>query len=511
MPANAYVEFDRVVRSTERWLAEQHVPALETGGAAVRERLIQRIVELALPPFMRSWRARADGGGAPDMLALGTVKVHPQTGRTSIAPAYFGRLVLEFGAHWCLALAAIVKGFGNRSTPSRAPATLLFGVGNEGLFHRGSDARFITFCREGPVLPLREATQIVAQTTVRSGTVSDACVSYATRPLLDLAQRAHLTTLQRLSLLVRHVLAALKFGAAIAQRPLLALLAPDLAVGHIARVLYERGDIEAIVITNTLYTSQPLWMRRFAADTGALHMVWYSQNTVPLVYARDRVRADLPHNRHIRVSQHWVWTDGYRAYLGRLGVGGSAHVVGPLLWYLPPGEALAEDGIQIAVFDVTPVSDAYAEKLGLIDNYYSAPNMLEFMRGVIALKAELDAAFQRPVRVLLKHKRGYGAVHDKTYIDFIAQQTCAGGPLTLVPPDHNMYSMIGASALTIVVPYSSPAHVSAQMGVPAIYFDAPGVLEESHDGGPLLDFASGTDALINKAKAALANNDAMAR
>jgi polysaccharide biosynthesis PFTS motif protein len=75
-----------------------------------------------------------------------------------------------------------------------------------------------------------------------------------------------------------------------------------------------------------------------------------------------------------------------------------------------------------------------------------------------------------------------------------------------VPPDDDMYSMIRASDLTIVAPYSSPALVSASMGVPAIYFDAPGMLEDSHDGGPLLDFASGEDALISKAKIALSNS-----
>ena len=328
MPANAYREFDHVIRTTEHWLAAQRVPPLGVGDVKVRERLAQRIVEAALPPFLRAWRTRRNGGGV--RLRLGGIELRKDTGAASIGPAYLGRLLLEFGAHWGLALAAIVKGFAGGRTPIRGPATLLFGVGNEGLFHHGTDARFAMFCKDGPVRPLREATQIIVQTAEREGTVSDRRIAYARRPLLALARGARLTARERLALLARHLSAPLRFVSAVARRPLLALLAPDLAVGHIARALHARGDIRAIVITNTLYTSQPLWMREFAADTAALHMVWYSQNTIPFVYARDGVRSDLPHNRHIRVNHHWVWTEGYRAYLATLGIGASVHVVGPI-------------------------------------------------------------------------------------------------------------------------------------------------------------------------------------
>ena len=241
MPASAYREFDHVVRTIEHWLAAQRGPPLGTGGTAVRERLAQRIVDVALPPFLRSWRTRrnADGVG----LRLGGLEVRKDIGATSIAPAYFGKLLLEFGVHWGLALAAIVRGFGGGSTLARGPVTLLFGVGNEALFYHGTDARFVTFCREGPVRPLRYASQIIAQAAARSAPSSAARVSYARRPLLALAQQAQLTTLERLSLLARHLLAPLEFAAAVARRPLLALLAPDLAVDHIARTLHARGDI----------------------------------------------------------------------------------------------------------------------------------------------------------------------------------------------------------------------------------------------------------------------------
>jgi hypothetical protein len=509
VPANAYLAFDRTVRTVERWLATQHVPDCGAGAEAVRERLAQRIVELALPPFLRSWPTR-DCGTATGAIDRGPVHVRAESGHTRLGPACFARLLLEFGAHWGLAFAAIVKGFFARArTP--APVTLLFGVGDEGLFQRGSDSRFVEFCKNGPLRPLSQASRIVAQAAARTGTVSDARVSYARRPLLELARIVPLTAVGRLGLLARHLLAPLTFVAAVTRRPLLALLAPDLAVGHVARALHRRGFIEAVVITNTMYTSQPLWMRELARETGTLHMVWYSQNTIPFVYARDGVVADIPHNRHIRVNHHWVWTEGYRAYLEKLGIGRSVHVVGPILWYLPSREAVYGDGIQIAVFDVTPMNEAYAQKLGLIDNYYSAKNMFSFIRGVIALKAALETTLERPVRVLLKHKRGYGAVHDAGYIDFIAQQSRPGGPLTLVPPDDDMYSMIAASALSIVAPYSSPAHVSAHLGIPAIFFDAPRMLDESFERGPLLDFASGEEALINKATRALAGSAVVAR
>lgn len=503
MPASAYREFDQILRTTEHWLTAQRVAALGMGEDAVRERLTQRLVEVALPPFLRAWQKRRDA--VEIGLRLDGLHLRKDTGAASIAPLYFGRLALEFGAHWGLALAAIVGGFGDGSRLTAGPVTLLFGVGNDALFSRGTDARFVDFCKEGPIRPLREASQMIIQAPTRAGGSSHARFSYDRYPLLALARHARLTTIARLALLGRHLLAPFAFVAAVVQRPLLALLASDFAVDHVARTLHARGEIEAIVITNTLYTSQPLWMRRFAAGTAALHMVWYSQNTVPLVYTRDGIRSDLPHNRHIRASHHWVWTEGYRAYLLKLGLGASIHVVGPILWYLPPRKPVAKSGLQIAVFDVTPVNEAYAEKVGLINNYYSAHNMVCFLRGVIALKAVLEERLQRPVRVLVKHKRAYSPAHDARYIDFVATHSGPEGPLTLAAHDDDMYSMIAASDLTIVVPYSSPAHVSVHVGVPAIYFDAAGLLEDSHERGPLLDFASGDDALINKGKIAFAS------
>ena len=505
-----YLEFDGLVHSAQSWLATQCIPDTGYRCSTVRERLGQRIVELGLVPFTRvSQTSHARNGETalqPESTDCGAVRIDASTGRTTLAPRHLPGLLLEFFAYWGLGLAAVAKSFFSKSALARIPTTLLFGVGKEGLFHRGSDARFVAYCRQGPVRPLSAASQLLVQSAARKGAVSDARVMYARWPLLALAQGYPPSGRERLTLLACHLLAPGRFLVLVLRYPLLALLAPDLALGTLARALHRQHAIEAIVVTNSAYTSQPLWMREFGEETDALHMVWYSQNTVPLVCARDPVAYDLPHTRHIRVSHHWVWTEGYKAYLERLVRGASLHVVGPILWYQPELKPRPDDALQIAVFDVTPLSDESARQLGLVDNYYSAAHMQAFVRGVASLKAAVERALTRPVRILLKHKRHYGAMHDRAYVELIASVSAPEDGFTLVPFDDNMYSMISSSALAVVVPYSSPAYVAAYLGVPAIFFDPTRLLAPTCDPAPLLDFASGEEALVTKALLAIEND-----
>jgi polysaccharide biosynthesis PFTS motif protein len=146
------------------------------------------------------------------------------------------------------------------------------------------------------------------------------------------------------------------------------------------------------------------------------------------------------------------------------------------------------------VFDVTPVKEGYARQIGLVKNYYAASNMIAFIENVVAACEKAATRLGQPILVLLKHKRGHSEVHDRSYLQCVSNLV-DGGRMQLAPAQTNLYSIIAASSVAVVVPYSSPAQVAATLGVPAIYFDPTQELVPTHDRDPLITFASGPTAL----------------
>lgn len=505
---HAYAAFDRIVRAVETWLADRVHAIAGFEEVVVRERLAQRIVEIGLWPFVGICARHLEAGDTPvpppeQSLDCGGVTLYSETGRAAISLRLFAYSFLEFGIHWLHVLGAILRGSLRRGAGDSRPATLVFGVGAESLFHEGSDSRFVHYCRAGPVAPLAGARRLIIQCLVYKSVATDPDFAYDHFPLHALIRDARLGLSGRAELLWAHLAAPFAFLQAILQAPLLALLARDIACAFVVKELDRRRMIEAVVITNAAYTTQPLWMRGPSLRRFPVHMVWYSQNTQPLVYARDGFVSDLPNYRHIRMDETWVWTSGYKNYLEKLGLAGPIHVVGPILWYLPessqPG---ADEDIRVVLFDVTPVRDDVALRIGLIDNYYSAENMVRFIEDALAVCRELEEQAGKRVRLMLKHKRSYNHSHDQRYIDLIERLSSLPGGIELIPFQTNMYSLLASSNLSIVAPWSSPAYVANYIGVQAVYFDPIMELTPTFESAPHVCFASGREELLRIASEA---------
>jgi polysaccharide biosynthesis PFTS motif protein len=100
----------------------------------------------------------------------------------------------------------------------------------------------------------------------------------------------------------------------------------------------------------------------------------------------------------------------------------------------------------------------------------------------------------RKILLYIKHKRRPSAAHDDDYFDHVAS-LCASGKLQEIRNDSNLYSIIGASTMVIVLPYSSPAYVADFLGVPAIYYDPTGKLLFNQERASWIHFVSGRDDL----------------
>lgn len=510
-PAQGYLAFEKLLEDVRAGIRASSRSLCGYQEEAVESRLVQRVVELTASPYIEvASVAHARSGKLPtagQQLVLGGVRIHGNAVGVT-APGWL-RGMVDFMGQWARALLALVYSPGT-SRGDQRQATILMGVGPGDITQRGSDARFTAFCLEGPLEPLRDAPHTIVE---YAGSLTSTCparLRYARHPLLALLRANPPRGMDRLRALGLHFRVAAAFVIGCVSRPLMCLLARDMAMHAVATDLNRRGALQAVVLTNSLFQAQPLWMRALPGRRFLTHMAWYSQNTRPFVFRFGGVPVDLPHYRHVDVDVHWVWTQGYAAFLRSLGLRAKVRVVGPILWYLPEGSPAKPEALKVAIFDVTPVREEFARKIGLPRNYYATTNMIEFLAQATDTVERVAGEVGRPIEVVLKHKRSYGEVHDPRYIRFVDELE-ATGRIRLVPPDTNLYSLIGSSAVIVVIPYSSPAYVASALRTTAIYFDATEGIEDTHEPADFVEFAAGEAQLLDRLHAALCRPEPCAR
>jgi hypothetical protein len=490
----------------ERWVVNSAPPLGGYTRQVVGRRLMQQVVDLSVYPYIIAAASNHAPVATLTPQSSGTLRLGGLRFRddhVTVTPAKWAQSFATFFVQWFRVVANLA---GTERNMAPARATLVMGVGTADLVVDGSDARFIAFCERGPLPPLRNATHLVVESAQMFTSSRPEWASYSRQPLLALLRTHPPRSRELLRFLSAHLRAAASYVWHGVSQPLVCLLARDMAIHAAAAYLNRTGALEAVVITNAHFHVQALWMQSLPGRRFELHMAWYSQNTRPFLYKTDGVGATLPQYRHMALDAHWVWTEGYAAHLRTLGTTARVHVVGPILWYLPEANPPATPSPTVAIFDVTPVREAYAWQVGLPRNYYSTSNMVAFLEQATVACEHVAARLGRPVSVLLKHKRSHGEVHDPTYLDFVDGLVRAGR-IRLLPPQTNLYSLIRGSAAVVVVPFSSPAYVASSLETPAIFLDATGSIEDTHEPAPYVDFAAGDAALAAKLHAALRTHE----
>jgi hypothetical protein len=481
-----YAGLEAVTSSADRWLlaAEPHVAGCEP--EAVRKRLAQRIVEA----IEGDLSAQLKTGHLGASCRAGGLRIDVKSGQVRVTAKLFVRCLGQFAAVWGREALSLATGI---LAPRRhtGPATLLTETG--GVLH-DSDERLAEFCRLGPIAPLREARLIIALAARPPSRSTDPRLTYARRAVPAFASL--LRPSQRLRLLAAHVGAPIILLRALVRRPVCVLLARDIAHIPVWRGLDRARAVEAIVATTSSFTVQPLWAKGRTGQTFKYHMLWYSQNFIPKMYRGDRQRPDLPAARHVRADVHWVWTEGFAAYLRDLGSTAEMRVVGPILWYIPAAVPwITQDAINVAIFDITPLPDGGAP-FGAAQNYYTVDRMSQFVRDALAACVQIARGSSRPCRAWLKHKRPpRPGFHDAAYLRFLENLTGQHPWFRLVPEDTNVFGLLSACDLSISVPYTSTAYVGATVGKPAVFYDPDGTLLPRFEPHPKVRFAAGPDEL----------------
>ena len=498
--ASCYNRISDVVELCGRWLEHALPGNTFYQRQAVIGRTKQRLADILHYPVLAGQaqliEADADSPSSPAAtmecaglsLCLTSGQARPRWG-------LLWRSLREFALHWFYLFGAATAALWRSAAARQGPATLVSGVGAADLCPGGDDTQFIDYCRSGTISVLRSASSIIVQAARNTRSSQPGWASYARHPLSRLLRESGLSPVDYLRFCGLHLTCAWLYLSDTARFPLLCMLARDYAYFAAASMLNRGGLIENIVITNSQYSQQPLWMTDLPGRRYHVHMVFYSMMGSAFVYKEAPVNAVFPAFRYLRADDYWVWTEGQAQFLRSLGVPGDFHVKGPLVWRRPAARRPDCRSLSIAVFDVTPISPQTEKLLGLPYNYYRTSNAIAFLSGILAAREQLNKQLDGQLRIILKHKRAYHAIHDVRYREQIDAWCNVDRHMDLAPPDCNILSLIEDAKVVIVAPFSSPAYIAAHLGVPAIYYDPGSELLPTFEPHPLIHIAAGPEEL----------------
>lgn len=501
----AYRSFEAASINMERWVNALPLSIDLCVDAQVKKRVVQRLVEEISSPYIDALK-RSEARHDESEIVSGNLlhrnfSFSPRSGRVALSPRFFAYQIGVFFYCWSRLLTKCALKFCTSKPRETVSGTFLFEAGGG---YEADDTKFRDFCANGPVRPLREAKYLVVFSLAQPAKqTSPERVVYCREPLLGYFC-TFMSKRDQLRFLVNHLRAPLILLRALLRNPILVVVARDCAYLPAYAFLNNTQLLRDIVITNSRFPAQFLWMKGLESQCYRLHMLWYSQNFIPKQYIGEDLGSNLPSARHIRVDAHWVWTPGFKKYLHELGQVNEIHVVGPLLWYLRSvvqPSPLAGD-YSIVLFDVTPIIED-GKTFGAVRNYYSLQTISKFVHECLLACKELSAKHGIDVQVYLKHKRAPEPSHDTRYLAYLQQLVAENSSFHLLETNSDLFQLIGAADLSIAVPYTSTVSVSAAINKKAIYYDASEDLVPDYEATEHLMFANNYTALVRSIETCL--------
>ena len=443
-PGKIYDDFEQLVKSVEKWMEKENPQITGCDSSQVNTRIVQQIVQIIYVDYSEQVLANErqslkSGTQLSRVFSSNGLKICTETGKVSITFKQALGQTIYFTAKWSYYFLMISLGLFMKPGKYSTAATVLMEAGGN---IKENDSLFVQFCQSGPIRSLRLAKSIIVCTKSPPNKSTSDKFSYSSTPFLYIVNN-FLQRSSRFFLLFAHTTAPYYFLKALINNPVSILIAQDISMLPFIKWLDKNEHIDAIVITTSSFTSQPIWMKGLVNTRFKLHMLWYSQNFIPKMYLGDEKRPNLPPARHMRVDVHWVWTEGFKSYLRELGQSSEIQVVGPILWYLPekiscPGNA----AIKIAVFDITPLPDGQSG-FGATKNYYSVSTIKKFISDILRVCNEITEVTGNEIVVLLKHKRApISGFHDFGYLEYLEKLAKEQTNFILISNETNLFGLL---------------------------------------------------------------------
>ncbi len=495
--------YERLVERSQAWASSQPLALKHCSEDATRARLVQRFVELTNEYFTNDIVQRGGVDQCPpdqdleDKTLNGIVFVENPL-RISLASRTIWRCCVEFMRAWTFMLLTLFRALMTPTSSGSGPAAFFL---DAPIDNENKVEQFIDYCRNGPIEPLKCAKDLFVQASFNNNSTNG--FRFSSRPINDFIQTRCSRRLV-LALIAAHLSAPVNIAVSVFRSRIMFLLAPDAALLPVFARLDREQAIDAAFITTSRFVSQPVWMKGLSQQRFPLHMIWYSQNSVPKVYQDEKVESDLPSMRHIRADVHWVWTPYFADYLRGLGQSNRIETIGPIMFYLPADVSGLPEGRKVAIFDINPIASGLLP-FGTAENYYTVAAMKKFVVDAIAATEKLADETGEPIWCLLKHKRAYKpGFHDTDYHGFLQELESKHSRFRLVDNNINLFGLLSVCDTSMAVPYTSTCLAATWLQKPSIYYDPYAVLVPHYEKSPLISFANHPQELVALMRQSLA-------
>lgn len=187
-------------------------------------------------------------------------------------------------------------------------------------------------------------------------------------------------------------------------------------------------------------------------------MMWYSSNfRNPDQSSSTAKLEDFGDHLNDKIDVHLVWTSEDVAFLRNVGFR-EVQAVGAIIFQ---NKALIDgnrnkDNV-ISYFDVTP----YEGMTGI----YSPQNAKLTLQNLVTIKSEFEHKENIKIELLVKPKRRYLNNHSAEYLNMLKNYS-DNHEVTLLSPQSNLYEIIQGSSLILCYPFTSPALIAKELGIP---------------------------------------------
>lgn len=225
-----------------------------------------------------------------------------------------------------------------------------------------------------------------------------------------------------------------------------------------------RGPLFPAQIQNLITTPSNLFLKppMVLAKTGEIPitMIWYSSNSVPI--NPEGIFNELFENSYYskhQADRHYVWSNSHAEYLSKITTG-EVVVNGSMMFYGPSQERFDQDKFRILIFDVSPSHFPFLQ-----ESIYSSKLAIDFIDNIARLNTDLKISHSGKINTILKTKKNNVSAIDATYIDFLRKVD-----FEIADSKVNLYDLINSANFVICYPFTSPAIIAKEQGIPVCYF-----------------------------------------
>ena len=265
----------------------------------------------------------------------------------------------------------------------------------------------------------------------------------------------------------------------ISRVPLFSLIAVPFVIEEVIFSFISKNEI--IKCNNIVTTPSAVMNKEYIFQInegfGTRIMIWYSANSIPINYRDPKLnRALIDKNLYsfMPIDQHFIWTEDHKNFLKPLL---HSHVdlkvCGSLMFYQPQKEYKPNKIHDLLIFDVTPYNDTktsfnskFPDSFNSIHNYVYAKG---FLKDILWVREQFFFNSNVLLNISLKPKREFTSFHSVAYVDYI-KFLSNNKLLGIISPYADIFEVICQSKICISFPFTSPAIIATELGVPSIYY-----------------------------------------